>query len=108
MFPAGINPRQMRRMMEQMGIKSEEIDAKRVIIETSNGKIIIENPQVTAIEFQGQKTFQVMGNIKEEEFSEADVMLVMEQANATREAAEKALRESQGDIAKAILSLKKD
>ncbi|PIN83313.1 hypothetical protein COV61_03470, partial [Candidatus Micrarchaeota archaeon CG11_big_fil_rev_8_21_14_0_20_47_5] len=32
MFP-GVNPKQMEQMMRQMGIKSEEIKAKRVIIE---------------------------------------------------------------------------
>ena len=39
----GIDPKKMQAMMKQMGIKQEEIDAKRVIIEKSDGRIIIEN-----------------------------------------------------------------
>ncbi len=38
-----IDPRQMKRMMQQMGIKSEEIPARRVIIEKDDEKIVIEN-----------------------------------------------------------------
>ena len=37
MFP-GINPSQMKSMMKQMGIKPEEINAKRVIIEKDSGR----------------------------------------------------------------------
>ena len=38
-----MDPRQMKRMMKQMGIDSKDIDAKRVIIETESSNIIIEN-----------------------------------------------------------------
>ena len=33
MFPGGMNPKQMKQMMSRMGIKSDEIQADRVIIE---------------------------------------------------------------------------
>ena len=66
MFP-GVNPKQMQGMLKKMGISQEEIDASRVIIEKSdNSKIIIEDPSVTKITMQGQETFQIGGNIREE------------------------------------------
>ncbi len=104
-----INPRQMEQIMKRMGMKSEEVDAKEVIIKCGNKEIIISNPQVTKIDMHGQKTFQIMGNVSEkpiEKFTDDDVKLVAEQAGATKEEARAALNET-GDIAEAILKLKK-
>ena len=119
------NPKQMQQMMLQMGIKSDNIEASRVIIEKKDGgKITIENPTVTVIEMQGQKTFQIAGEIKEEGsdskgaekeeeketeggITEKDVALVAEQAKVDRETARKALEETNGDIAEAIMKLEK-
>ena len=119
------NPKQMQQMMRQMGIKSDNIEASRVIIEKKDGgKITIENPTVTVIEMQGQKTFQIAGEIKEEGsdskgaekeeeketeggITEKDVALVAEQAKVDRETARKALEETNGDIAEAIMKLEK-
>ena len=44
MFPGmgKINPKQMQGLMKQMGISQEEIEAERVIIEKSDGKIGID------------------------------------------------------------------
>ena len=42
----GINPKKMQGMMKQMGIKQDEIEAERVVIEKSDGRIIIENPKL--------------------------------------------------------------
>jgi len=104
----GIDPRAMRRMMEQMGIKSTEIKAKRVVIEKEDGKIIISEPAVTMIDMAGQRSFQVVGSISEEQgISDEDVRLVVDQTGASREEAEKTLRETGGDIAEAIMRLKK-
>ena len=119
-----LNPKQMQQMMRQMGIKSDNIEASRVIIEKKDGtKITIENPSVTAIEMQGQKTFQIAGEITEEGsassgeeggeketeegITEKDVALVAEQAKVDRETARKALEETNGDIAEAIMKLEK-
>ena len=41
MFPGGVNPKQMAQMMKRMGIKNEELEAKRVVIELDGGKKII-------------------------------------------------------------------
>ena len=74
MFPGmgGMDPRKMKMMMKQLGIKSEEIDAKRVIFELDNSKLVIENPQVSAINMQGQKTYTVVGEEVEEKSVPAD------------------------------------
>ena len=55
MFP-GINPKKIQSMMSKMGIKQEEIPAKRVIIEQEDKNTIIENPQVTKVNMAGQDT----------------------------------------------------
>ena len=105
-----IDPRQMKRMMQQLGIKSEEIQAKRVIIEKEDEKIIINNPSVIAIEQGGIKSYQVAGGNVEItlNISEEDIKLVAEQTGASKEECEKALIESRGDVAEAILKLKKE
>jgi len=107
MIPGGMDPKKMQALMRQMGIKSEEIDAKVVTIETSSGRLIIENPSVTQITMQGQKSFQVSGDVKEDSsaFSDDDVKMVVEQAGCSEDEAKAALEKSSGDIAAAILSL---
>jgi len=104
----GMNPRQMKMMMKQLGMKTEEINAKRAIFELENGKIIIEQPSVTAIEQGGQKVFTVIGEPKEEKAMvlEEDISLVAEQCKVSAEEAKKALEEAKGDIAEAIKKLK--
>lgn len=102
----GMNPRQMQRMMEQMGIKNKEIKAERVVIEKEDGQIIITDPQVTEITMQGQRSFQIAGKVEEKSLiKEDDVKLIMEKTGASKENAEKALAESNGDIAEAIIKL---
>jgi nascent polypeptide-associated complex subunit alpha len=104
----GMNPRQMQRMMQQMGIKSEDIKASRVVIEREGENVIIENPQITLIEMQGQKSYQIVGNERTESvLGEEDVRMVAEQSGASEEEARKALGEAGGDIAEAIMKLKK-
>ena len=63
----GMNPKKMQAVMKQMGISQEEIDTSRVIIEkTDNTKIIIEPVSVTKVKMQGQETFQIAGETREE------------------------------------------
>ncbi|MEM0359902.1 MAG: nascent polypeptide-associated complex protein [Candidatus Diapherotrites archaeon] len=116
MMPGLGNPAQMRRMMKQLGMKSEEINAKRVIIELEKGRITIEQPQITSIEMQGHKTYTVMGNEKREdgvkesepkEIPEEDIKLVAAQTAVSEEKAKRALEECDGDLAEAIKLLKK-
>jgi len=104
-----INAKQMKKMMKQMGIEMEELDAKEVIIKTSTEELIFRNPSVTKISAKGMETFQVMGNYEvvkiASQISDEDVKLVMEQANVDEETARKALIEANGDIAEALLKL---
>ncbi|MBI4214502.1 Nascent polypeptide-associated complex protein [archaeon] len=101
MFP---NPRQMEAAMRKLGIKNTPVEASRVIIEKGDGtSIVVEQPQVTEIDMQGQKSFQITGTITSKQTTnDEDVKLVMEKTGALREDAERALQESDGDIAAAI------
>jgi len=117
MFP-GLNPKKMQAMMKQMGIAQEEINANRVIIETNENNIIINNPSVIKINMQGQTNFQISGDINEEESGiediseqeaknnqEEDIQTIIEKTGVNKEKAEKALEDSDNDLADAILSL---
>lgn len=110
----GRNPREARRLMERMGMRVEEMtDISQVIIKTSTKEIIIDRPSVTLAHIQGQNIYQVMGGsisegvstAKEPAIPEEDVQLVAQQANVTTEAARKALIETKGDLAQAIILL---
>jgi nascent polypeptide-associated complex subunit alpha len=108
MFP-GLDPKKMQAVMKQMGISQQEIDASKVTIEKTDGsRIIIEPASVTKIKMQGQETFQVVGEIREETgevgISEEDIQTVMEKTGASKAKAKKALEET-GDLAEAILKL---
>ena len=107
-----IDPRAMKNMMAKLGISTEEIAANRVIIECSDREIVIEQPQVTQINAQGQKSFQIGGQVREVrnsvhvEITDEDVKMVMEKAGVSdREKAKAALEATDGDIAEAILKL---
>ena len=104
MFP-GLNPKNMEKMMKQMGIKQEDIDADEVIIKSSSGNLVIKNPKVTKINMQGNETFQISGEVHEE-MNEEDIKTIMDQTKCSKKEAEEALIESNGDLAEAIMSLK--
>ena len=107
MFP-NIDPKKMQAVMKQMGIAQAEIPASRVIIEKTDGeKIVIRNPSVTMIKMQGNESFQISGDISEndeEGFSDEDVKTVMEKTRCSEEDAINALEET-GDLAEAIMKL---
>ena len=111
-MPGGLDPKKLQSMMKQMGIKNNTLDAKRVIIELEDKKLVIENPNVTEVDMQGQKTYQVMGEAKEEqkelEIPKEDIDMVSENTQKDQEQAKKALKESNGDIAQAIEKLKEE
>ena len=106
----GMDPKKMQGMMKQLGIAQEEINANKVIIETDDTNIIINNPSVTKIKMQGQETFQIMGDISEEEASEEnnseeDIKTIMEKTNCLEEEAKQALEKAGGDLTEALLEL---
>jgi nascent polypeptide-associated complex subunit alpha len=101
-------------MMQRMGLNMDSMpDVQQVIIKTSNKEITIEEPEVAMLEMQGQKIFQVTGGKITEKaaeqkmlgVAEEDVRLVADQTGKSMEEARRALEESQGDLAKAILLL---
>jgi len=102
----GMDPKKMQAMMKQMGMKQEEIDSKRVVIEREDGNIIIDNPNIVKINMSGNESFQITGDVSEEEVgvSEEDVKLVMEKSGKSEDEA-KASLEKTGDIAESILEL---
>ncbi|MGA1873806.1 MAG: nascent polypeptide-associated complex protein [Thermoplasmatota archaeon] len=105
-----MNPRQMERMMRKMGLNMEEMEGvKEVVIYTETKEVHITDPQVTVMNVQGEKNFQVQGKVSEKvlkaEIPEEDVQLVMEQTGVAREAAIEALEKADGEPAEAIIRL---
>jgi nascent polypeptide-associated complex subunit alpha len=107
----GIDPRAMQAAMKKMGIKQYEIEAVEVIIRTADKEIVISNPSVTKIDMMGNTSFQVAGDVSERSLeagiSEVDVKTVAEQSGVSEQEAREALEKSNGDLAEAIISLKK-
>ncbi|MFW9868952.1 MAG: nascent polypeptide-associated complex protein [Candidatus Thorarchaeota archaeon] len=126
----GMSPKQMARMMKKMGIEQKEIDGVReVIIRFDDKEWVISNAQVTMIKQAGSETFQVSGTKNERGLSESspvktgtttsevveekkreipmeDAALVASQAGVDIEVAKRALEETGGDLAAAILKLR--
>lgn len=95
----------MSKMMKQMGMDTEEIDADRVVVEIGDKKMVFNNPELSKISVQGQDMFQLQGDYSEEEdVSGEDVQLVMEKTDASEEEAKKAL-EDNDDVAGAVMDL---
>lgn len=105
-----MDPKKMQGLMKQMGIKTEAIDASKVIIEkTDGGKIVLSNPTVQKMTMQGQDSWQITGEESEEAegIREEDIKLVMEKTGKKEKEAREALEESGGEIAEAIVKLSK-
>jgi nascent polypeptide-associated complex subunit alpha len=110
MMPGRMNQRQMNQMMRRLGINVKNVDnVEKVIIQTDTKEYIFDDAEVTIMETQGQKTFQISGSPKvksrEEETTSDDIKLIMDQTGKTEAEAKKALKEADGDIAEAILKL---
>ncbi|MCK5476823.1 MAG: Nascent polypeptide-associated complex protein [Candidatus Aenigmarchaeota archaeon] len=114
-----MNPKQMQKMMQKMGMNTQDIDAKEVRIICAEKTIIIENPNVQRIAMQGQISFQITGTESEvdnsqletateekETFSDEDIKMIIEQTGKSREEVEKVLEETH-DIAETIMMLNK-
>ncbi len=104
--------RQMRRMMDKMGLDMQEIpNVQEVIIKTDKKEMILSKPQVTEMKSKDSSIFTVTADGYEEKelevpiFSDEDVQLVCQQAGVDEEKAKNALAEAKGDLARAILLL---
>jgi nascent polypeptide-associated complex subunit alpha len=97
-----------------MGMNMDTLpDVEQVVIKTGSKEITVEAPEVAILEVQGQRIYQVTGGKVTEKvaerkpsgIAEEDVKLVADQTGKSMEDARKALDESGGDLAKAILLL---
>jgi len=112
-----MSPREARRMMQRMGVGMSELtDVQEVVFRTATKEIVVEKPEVAVLQLQGQKIFQVTGEkivekaiekVVEKKLTipEEDVRLVADQTGKSVEEARRALEETEGDLAKAILLL---
>ncbi len=101
-----LNPKQMQELMKKMNIKQEELNAKKVVIELEEGKIVIEKPVVVALKVKGKTSYQIVGEERfEESLNEEDISLIMKETNVSREKAVEALKKAEGRVADAILSI---
>jgi nascent polypeptide-associated complex subunit alpha len=119
LMPGGrMNPKQMKAMMRRMGISQEDIDdVEEVVIKTRTKEIVFKDAVVTAMTVQGQKTYQIVGTPQERARSKAeepseeggisdeDIKLVMAQTGCSAAEAKKALEETDGAPAEAILKI---
>lgn len=113
MLPRGMNPRQMNQMMKKLGINVKDIpNVEKVIILTEKKEYVFADAEVTVMDAQGQKTYQVVGNPsvanREKQFPEDDINLIVDQTGVSEEEAKKVLKETDGDIAEAIMKLSAD
>lgn len=124
----GMSPKQLERMMKRMGIEQEELEGVReVIIRFAEKEWVIDKAQVVMIKQPGVDSYQITGPKKERkltlgstekenaqapqtkvtEIPIEDAALVASQTGVSVEAAMNALRENDGDLAAAILKLRR-
>jgi nascent polypeptide-associated complex subunit alpha len=124
----GMSPRNIERMMKRMGIEQEELEGvKEVVIRFADKEWVIDKAQVVMIKQPTGDSYQVTGQRRERKPSETgprkevpevpqkktrdipieDAALVAGQTGVTIEAAMQALKESDGDLAAAILKLRR-
>ncbi len=113
MMPGKMNSRQLNQMMKRFGINVKNIDnVEKVIIQTDTKEYVFDAAEVTVMEAQGQKTFQIIGEPivkprggESENTLKEDIKLIMEQTGKSETEVRKALKETNGDLAEAILKL---
>jgi nascent polypeptide-associated complex subunit alpha len=102
----------MRRMLDKMGLEMKDMgEIEEVVIRTETKELYLIKPQVVEMKGKDSTIFQVVAtDIEERErevlsFREEDVVLVMQQANVSKDRAIQALTDSKGDLAQAIINL---
>ena len=112
----GMSPRETKRLMKRMGLSMNSVpEVQQVVIKTGTKEIVVEDPEVTIMDLQGQKVFQVAGGkiteralgVEEKKITipDEDIRLVADQTGKSVEESKQALEECGGDLAKAILLL---
>lgn len=101
-----MDPKLVQQAMKKMGMKQEEIPADEVIIKTVNKEIIFRNPTVTKIIMMGDISYQISGESEEySTYNKEDIQTIIDQTSCPEEEAIKTLKESQGDLAEAIIKI---
>ena len=97
--------REMRRMMDKMGLDMNELsNVQEVIIKTDKKEIIINKPSVAEMKAKDSSIFTVTADSYEERelevpiFSEEDIQLVSLQSGVDEEKARTALEDAKGDL----------
>jgi nascent polypeptide-associated complex subunit alpha len=122
----GMSQKQLSRMMKKMGLEQTDLKGvKEVIIRFEDKEWLISSPQVALVKQAGTESYQVSGTkterglttglsteetepiVKEIEIPIEDAALVAGQTGVDIEVATQALRETEGDLAAAILKLRK-
>ena len=95
-----------------MGMDMKDVKGvTEVILKFKDKEIIITHPKVNLMDFMGQHTYQISGKEKENkldvelEIPDDDVELVSGQTGVSKEKALETLKETQGDLAEAIMRL---
>ncbi|MGH9912162.1 MAG: nascent polypeptide-associated complex protein [Nitrososphaeraceae archaeon] len=104
--------REMRRMLDKMGLEMKDMgEIEEVVIRTETKELYLIKPQVVEMKGKDSTIFQVVATDIEERqkevpsLREEDVVLVMQQANVSKDRAVQALIDSKGDLAQAIINL---
>jgi len=113
MMPGRMNSRQLAQMMKRFGINVKNIDnVEKVMIQTDTKEYVFDSAEVTVMEAQGQKTLQIIGEpvVKNrggdsQDPQKEDIKLIMEQTGKSEAEVRKVLKETNGDLAEAILKL---
>ncbi len=107
MIPGKVNPRQLKKMMNRMGISLKEVEnIEEIIIRTRDKEYIFNDAEVTIMGAQGQETYQISGSPSiKDRLNPEDVKLVAEKSGKNEKEAAKALMDAKGDIAQAIINL---
>lgn len=112
----------MERQMRRMGVDVKQLDdVTEVIIRFPDRELVLLEPQVVTMQSQEENVYQIIGQQEErsltvsteaatpavtvQTFSEEDVQLVASQANVSEDEAREALRNAEGNLAKAIIAL---
>src|SRR5690349_16373748 len=108
----GSGKRGMGRKLDRMGVdKKEKESGEEIINRTATKEIILNKTQGVEKKGKDNNKIQVVASDIEEttrdvpSFKEEDIVLVMQQANVSKEKAITALTDTKGDIAQAILNL---
>lgn len=117
----GMSSKSMRKAMGQMNVEDIK-GVEEIIIRMKDKEIVLTESEVQTMDMQGQEIYTITvgksttrkrtGSTEETEeelpdieISENDIKLVMEQTKCDHDTAKKALQQTRGDLASAIMQI---